>query len=179
MSSARFESNFRPDDPQTLLGADSPGVIDVNANQAAPNTNTAGGVTEFQITNPVVALQGSGTADAPYLKLYIDTIGSQDVTVAYTIRDLDGSTDNAIQAVALQYRVGNSGDPASVPEQNSVPPECDVTHRPGFTARCAHSKVSGVAGEPTNSSVSRSGKENSCAGSMVKPAPSAVSPSGQ
>ncbi|MBW8311576.1 MAG: DUF11 domain-containing protein [Rhizobium sp.] len=102
-------------DPQTLLGADSQGVIDVNANQAAPNTNTAGGVTEFQIANPVVALQGSGTADAPYLKLYVDTTGAQDVTVAYTIRDIDGSADNAIQAVALQYRVGNTGDFTNVP----------------------------------------------------------------
>jgi len=29
-------------DPQTLLGPDSPGVIDVNANQTNPNTNTTG-----------------------------------------------------------------------------------------------------------------------------------------
>ena len=43
--------------------------IDVNANQTAPNTFTTGGVSEFEIANPVVALQGSGTADAPHVVL--------------------------------------------------------------------------------------------------------------
>ena len=46
-------------DPQTVLGADAAGVIDVIANQT--NTSiTNGGVAEFHIADPVVALQGSG-----------------------------------------------------------------------------------------------------------------------
>ena len=50
-------------DPQTLVGEGTI-TVDVNANQTNPDTFNTGGVTEFAITNPVVALTGSGTADA-------------------------------------------------------------------------------------------------------------------
>lgn len=102
-------------DPQTLLAADVPGVIDVIANQTTPSTNNSGGIAEFEITDPVVALQGSGTADAPYLKFYIDSTGCTNITVAYNIRDVDDAADNAIQQVALHYRTGASGDFTNVP----------------------------------------------------------------
>jgi predicted extracellular nuclease len=102
-------------DPQTILAPDTPGVIDVNANQTNPVTFTTGGTTEFEITNPAVALAGSGTARAPYLKLYLNTTGQSGVTLAYNLRDIDGSTDNAIQPVALQFRAGSSGDFSNVP----------------------------------------------------------------
>ena len=46
--------------PLTVL-AEGSAVVDVNANQTNPDTFTAGGVAEFRITDPVVALQGSGT----------------------------------------------------------------------------------------------------------------------
>ncbi len=91
-------------------------MIDVNANRADPDTFTTGGVTEFDgLPNPAVALAGSGTADAPYLRLHLDTTGAASVRVAYTLRDLDGSGDNATQAVALQYRVGAAGSFTNVP----------------------------------------------------------------
>lgn len=95
-------------DPQTILNE---GVtsVDVIANQTNPNTLTAGGVAEFEITNPVVALQGSGTADAPYILINLNTTGKSNIQVAYNVRDIDGSADNAIQPVALHYRVGNTG----------------------------------------------------------------------
>jgi len=96
-------------DPQTIL-AEGTGVVDVNANQTNPNTFTTGGVAEFEISDPVVALQGSGTAGAPFLLLYLNTTGVQNVSVNYLLRDLDGSTDNSIQPIALQYRVGTTGD---------------------------------------------------------------------
>ncbi|WP_438876451.1 hypothetical protein, partial [Bacillus cereus group sp. Bc253] len=35
--------------------------------------------------------------------------------VRYDLRDLDGSTDNAVQPVALQFRVGGSGPFTDVP----------------------------------------------------------------
>ena len=95
-------------DPQTILAADDPGVLDVNANQASP-AFTTGGVTEFDITDDVVALAGSGTARGPYLKLYLNTTGQTGITIAYNLRDIDGTTDNSIQPVALHFRVGNSG----------------------------------------------------------------------
>ena len=102
-------------DPSTILAADDPGVIDVNANQTNPNTFTTGGVTEFAITDPVVALQGSTTARAPYLKIYLNTTGRGNINVQYNLRDIDGSSDNAIQPVALQYRVGSSGSFTNIP----------------------------------------------------------------
>jgi len=101
-------------DPQTVLAADSPGVVDVIANQA--NTSISnGGVAKFHVANPVVALQGSGSANAPYLKIHLDTLGATGIQVAYNVRDLDGTADNAVQQVALQYRVGGIGDFTNVP----------------------------------------------------------------
>jgi hypothetical protein len=102
-------------DPQTLGSAAFSTVIDVNANQTSPNTFTTGGVSEFEITDPVVALQGSGTADAANLVFYLDSSGMQAITINYNLRDIDGSADNAIQPVALQFRTGGSGDFANVP----------------------------------------------------------------
>ncbi|MCI0479491.1 hypothetical protein L0Y59_03020, partial [Candidatus Uhrbacteria bacterium] len=102
-------------DPQTLLASDTPGVLDVNANQTNPSTFTTGGATEFHLANPVVGLTGSGTADAPYLKFYLNTTGQSGITISYVVSDLDASTDNAVQQVALQFRVGNSGNFTNVP----------------------------------------------------------------
>ena len=102
-------------DPQTLLmdGTNTP--VDVNANQTTPNTYTTGGVTEFEITDPVVALAGSGTADAPFILLSINTQGFENIQIAYNLRDLEDGADNAVQQVALHYRVGNSGNFTNLP----------------------------------------------------------------
>jgi uncharacterized protein len=96
-------------DPQTVLvdGTNTP--VNVSANQANPSTNTTGGIAEFEITDPVVAFQGSGTARAPFLLLTLDTTGFTDVRVRYNLRDIDGAADNAVQPVALHYRVGDTG----------------------------------------------------------------------
>jgi hypothetical protein len=102
-------------DPQSVLTDGSATPLDVNANQTNPNTNTTGGVTEFHISDPVVALQGSGTARAPHLVIYLNTIGTNNIQVQYKLRDIDGSADNAAQPVTLQYRVGNSGNFTNVP----------------------------------------------------------------
>ena len=104
-------------DPQTLTGVSAvANDLDVIANQTNPNTTTAGGAAEFDtLANPSVALQGSGTADAPYLLINLNTTGQTGITVAYNLRDLDGSADNAVMPVALQYRVGNSGAFTNVP----------------------------------------------------------------
>ena len=83
-------------DPQTILADDSPGVVDVNANQTNPDAFSTGGVTEFEITDPVVALAGSGTADAPYVLIHLNTTGFQSINVNYNLRDIDGSIDNAV-----------------------------------------------------------------------------------
>lgn len=101
-------------DPQTLL-LDGTAVVDVIANQSAPNTLSAGGVAEFHLADPAIALNGSGTSDAPFLLFHLNTTGLQTIQVRYLLRDLDASSDDAVQQVALQYRVGNSGNFTNVP----------------------------------------------------------------
>jgi hypothetical protein len=46
----------------------------------------------------------------------LDTTGESGITVAYTVRDIDGSSDNAVQPVALHYRVGAVGNYTNVPD---------------------------------------------------------------
>ena len=57
----------------------------------------------------------SRTADAPYLLFHLDTTGASNVTVSYNLRDIDPTGDNAVQQVALQYRVGSTGNFTNVP----------------------------------------------------------------
>jgi predicted extracellular nuclease len=104
-------------DPQTLLGE---GTIteNVSVNQGQTllnNTTAAGGVAEFEITNPVIGMNGSGTADAPNIVIHLNTSGQQNINVSYLLRDLDSTTDNAVQPVALQYRIGATGNFTNVP----------------------------------------------------------------
>jgi cysteine-rich repeat protein len=108
--------------------------VDVNANQSNPSTFTSGGVAEFAIANPTVALQGSGTADAPNLVIYLDLTGKVGAIIDFDARDVDGSADNAAQQIAVQYRIGTSGNFINLPagyitdatEQNAA---TLVTHR--------------------------------------------------
>ncbi len=98
-------------DPQTIVADGTSTPVEVIANQTSPNTVTSGGVAEFDgIADRTIALQGSGTADAPFIIINLNTTGFTSVKVAYNLRDIDSSTDNAVQPVALQYRVGNSGN---------------------------------------------------------------------
>jgi hypothetical protein len=105
------------EDPRSVVADGSGTPVDVNANETDPRAvGLAAGVTEFELPDPVVALQGSATAAAPHLVLSVDTLGRSKVTVRYRLRDIDASSiANAVQPVALQYRVGTSGDFVAVP----------------------------------------------------------------
>jgi hypothetical protein len=104
-------------DPRTVVVDGSGTPVDVNASEIDPRAvGLAAGVTEFELPDPVVALQGSATAAAPHLMLSLDTRGRSGVTVRYRLRDIDASSiANAVQPVALQYRVGSTGDFTPVP----------------------------------------------------------------
>jgi hypothetical protein len=102
-------------DPQTITVDGSATPVDVIANQANPSTLATGGVAEFHIADPSVALNGSGTADAPHVVVSLVTTGFQDISLSYNARDLDGSADNAVQQLATQYRVGASGAYTNLP----------------------------------------------------------------
>jgi uncharacterized protein len=102
-------------DPQTILADGSATPVNAWANQTNPDTFLSGGVAEFDtLPNPSIALNGSGTADAPHVIINLNTSGTTTVNVAYNLRDLDGSTDDAVQPIALQYRVGNTA--SAIPE---------------------------------------------------------------
>jgi uncharacterized protein len=104
-------------DPQTVLAdvaAGSP--TSVLANQSNPNI-TNGGIAEFDgLSNSTVAFQGSGAAPAPFLLITFSTMGKNLIHVGYNLRDIDASSDNAAQPVALQYRIGTTGDFTNVPD---------------------------------------------------------------
>jgi hypothetical protein len=97
-------------DLRTLLANGSATPLDVNANQASPGTFTTGGISEFEITNPSVGMQGSGTADVPHLVIHLNTTGNTNILFACNVRDLDANADDSIQQVNVQYRVGGTGD---------------------------------------------------------------------
>src|SRR5262245_16583424 len=101
--------------PQTVLADGSATPVSVLVNQTNPSGNSTGAVAEFELTDPVVALQGSGTARAPHIVISIDTTGHSSIRVRYNLRDIDGAIDNAIQPVALQYRIGSTGLYTNVP----------------------------------------------------------------
>ncbi len=99
-------------DPRTVT-ADTPlATKQVFANQTNPSTFSSSGVAEFQITDPTVALKGSSTAPAPHLILHFDSTrctATKAMVVSYRLRDIDGSTADAISPVALHYRIGATG----------------------------------------------------------------------
>ncbi len=125
-----FDGTTSGIDPRTLTAA-ALGALDVNGNETNPNTFTTGGVAEFEIADPTVALAGSGTADAPSLVLYLDATGRQDVRVQFNARDIDGSADNAAQQLAVQYRIGDTGDWINVPDGYFA----DVTQGPDISGQ--------------------------------------------
>lgn len=103
-----------------LLTTGAAGTTQITADQTtlAGIANLAG-IVELQspFVDNTVALRGSGTVRAAFLLLKVNTTGRIDVPVSYKVRDLDTSTtNNAIQRVALQYRVGSTANFINVPE---------------------------------------------------------------
>jgi uncharacterized protein len=105
--------------PQTILN-DTPGnPLNVTANETNPLTSVAEGVAEFEIANPVVALRPSDTANAPNLVIRINSVGclaGKALTVAYDLRDIDGSSRNSVSPIALQYRRTAAGNYTNLPD---------------------------------------------------------------
>jgi hypothetical protein len=101
-------------DPATMFLTQT-GVVFVN--QTNPATFSSGGPAYFSgasVPNPTgnatIALQGSGSGDAPNLILYLDTTNKVNVRLQYDLRDIDAQTYTGIlQQFTAQYRVGTSG----------------------------------------------------------------------
>lgn len=109
-------------DPQSLTGPDTFGVKNVKHNvTSSPSTYSTGGVAELQLNPSIpnvgsntVALQGSLTSDAPYLKFYLDATNTQAIRIRYDLVDIDNGS-NSPQQFALHYRVGASGNFINLP----------------------------------------------------------------
>jgi hypothetical protein len=103
-------------DPQTILGTEFAGNSlpnnprQVNANKGNPSAYNAGGITEFDSGSYLaIGFQGNVQAN-PYLVFYLNSTGRSNVTFNYDVIDIDGGSNNAVSPLALQYRVGNSGN---------------------------------------------------------------------
>jgi hypothetical protein len=100
-------------DPRTIL-ADNPGnPLDVKANQTNPSTSILDGVAEFEIANPTIALKASDTATAPNIVIHLNTTvgcAGKGVLLNFNARDIDGSANNSVTPIAVQYRIGGIGN---------------------------------------------------------------------
>ena len=97
-------------DPRTVTADGSGTPLDVGANRTDPRAvGLAAGVAEFELTDPVVAIQGSATASAPHLLMSLDTRGRAGVMLRLALRDIDATANDAVEPVAVQYRVGAAG----------------------------------------------------------------------
>ena len=107
-------------DPQILIFEDPTPTLSVNANQTVVmSTMLSGELAEFE-TPGVVAFQGSGTADAPYLLVTINTTGRASIPMSYNLRDIDDGVESAIQADKAGCRslgIGAVEDAAVVADQ--------------------------------------------------------------
>jgi hypothetical protein len=103
-------------DPRKVLADGATTPVDVAANRTDPGAvGMAAGVAEFELPDPVVAIQGSATASAPQLVVALDTRARAGIAVKLGLRDIDASAADAVEPVAVQYRVGGAGEFANAP----------------------------------------------------------------
>lgn len=123
-------------DPQTILADGTTSTVSLFANKTDPSF-ASGGVAEFELADPTIALAGSGMASAPFLLLNLNTTANAAVRVDYDVRDIEATADNAVQQVALHYRVGNTGSWTNVPAAYIA----DATTGPAMATQVTHVSV--------------------------------------
>jgi len=126
-------------DPRTVTADGSGTPLDVAANRTDPRAvGLAAGVAEFELSDPVVAIQGSATASAPHLLMSLDTRARAGVTLRLALRDIDATANDAVEPVAVQYRVGAAGAFAAVPGGYVA----DATSGPGHATQVTRLSMS-------------------------------------
>lgn len=101
---ATTTGNYGGGDPKTIL-TDFPSIDVI---QDSTSASTSGGVHDLgALVPPAIGIQGSGTADAPYVVFYLNTTGFSNVNFTFTVQAVDA--DTAVQPISTQFRVGNSG----------------------------------------------------------------------
>ena len=107
-------------DPRTIVAFGAT-PLDVKANVTNATAFMSGGLIEAESgadvgNNPTIAFQGSGTADAPFLLLRLNTTGCTNIQVGYLLRDIDtGETIGTSQQVVVQGRLGESANLTEIP----------------------------------------------------------------
>lgn len=131
-------------DPQTVLGTEFPANnlpssanTQVSANKGNPNAFNAGGLAEFD-SGPYLAIGLQGNVQAnPYLVFFMNSLGRGAITISYDLIDIDGGSNDAISPVALQYRIGVTGNFINVPAGYVA----DVTDGPTIAGRISSRTV--------------------------------------
>ncbi len=108
-------------DPQTVLTAEFTNSqlpntpTNVAANKSNPSAANFGGVAEFDTgTYLAIGFQGNVHAN-PYMVFYLNTTGHSSVRMGYTVTDIDGGSNTSVSPIALQYRVGETGNFTNIP----------------------------------------------------------------
>jgi len=101
--------------PQNILVDGTNTTVTLIPNQTDPNTLDGAGVAEFEISDPSIGLSGSSAPHAPFLLISLSTLGRTGITISYDVRDLESTKQDAVQQVALHYRVGDTGDFTNLP----------------------------------------------------------------
>lgn len=110
-------------DPQTVLTAEfqsgslpTTASTCVAANKGNPSAFNAGGHAEFDTgTYLAYGLQGNVQSRAPYLTFYVNTTGRYSIRFSFDAIDIDAGSNNAVTQVAVQYRVGETGNFTNIP----------------------------------------------------------------
>ncbi len=110
-------------DPQTVLTSEfatlpSSANTCVAANKGNPSAFNAGGLAEFDdLGDPYLAIGFQGNVQAnPYLVFYLNTVGQTTLRISYVLTDIDGGSNDSVSSVALQYRVGETGNFTNLPD---------------------------------------------------------------
>lgn len=111
-------------DPRTVLGTEftnsalpTTASTQVNANKGNPSAYNAGGITEFDRDDIYFAFGFQGNVQAnPYMVFYLNTVGRSSVKVNYDVIDIDAGSNNSVSPVALQYRIGETGNFTNLPD---------------------------------------------------------------
>ena len=111
-------------DPRTVVTAEFPqsalpnsSSTCVAANKGNPNAFNVGGLAEFDTgTFLAFGIQGNVQSRAPYMVFYVNTTGRSNIRFAFEATDIDAGSNNSVTQVAVQYRVGETGNFTNIPE---------------------------------------------------------------
>jgi len=101
--------------PQTILVDGTNTSIRLTPDVIDPNKLQSAGVAEFELADPIIGLSGSNAPHAPFLLINLDTTGRTGIHIEYDVRDLESSEQDAVQQMALHYRVGSTGNFTNLP----------------------------------------------------------------